>query len=78
MGLSWNRHVFRAIQVELEQSSFSVEFYSLADFGGLDDGFQLRRIRRDEEAGKAARSISRASPGTEDEGCVFRHVVDVA
>ena len=41
---------------------FSIEFCSLANFGGLVDGFQLRRIRRDEVAREAARSLSRASP----------------
>ena len=56
---------------------FSVEFCDLADFSGLVEGFQLRRIGCDEVTREVARSISRASLGAENECCALRHVVGV-
>ena len=57
---------------------FSVEIYDLADVGGLDGGFRFRQVGPDKVAGEASRFASRASPGTENEGCALRHVVGVA
>ena len=47
------------------------------DVGELGAGFRFRRVRHDKVAGRASRSVSRASPGTENEGCAFRYVVGV-
>ena len=71
-------HVFRVVRVEFEWNSFLVETRGLADVGELGAGFRSRRVRRDKMAGKASRSISRASPGTENEGRAFWHTVGVA
>ena len=59
-------------------NSFLIDIRGLADVGELGAGFRSRRVRRDKVAGKASRSVSRASPGTENEGRAFRHVVGVA
>ena len=48
------------------------------DVGDLGAGFWFKRIKRDKVAGEASRFVSRASLGTENEGCAFRHVVGVA
>ena len=66
------------LESELSLSSFSVEFYNLADFDGSIDDFQLRRIGRDKVAGEASRSVRRTSPRAENENCALRHVVGVA
>ena len=71
-------HVSWVVQVEFEWNSFLVEIRGLADLGELGAGFRFRRVRRDKVAGKASRSVSRASPGTKNEGCAFWHVVGVA
>ena len=60
-------HVSRVVRVEFGWNSFLVEIRGLADAGELGAGFRFRRVRHDEVAGKASRSISRASPGTENE-----------
>ena len=76
--MDWSRHVFCAIRVELERSSFSIEFCSLADFGGLVNDFQLRQVGRDKVVGEAPRSVSHASLGAKNESCALGHVVGVA
>ena len=54
-----------------------IEISRLADAGELGAGFRFRRVRRDNVAGEASRSVSRASLGTENEGRAFWHVVGV-
>ena len=71
-------HVSWVVRVEFRWSSFLVEIRGLADAGELGAGLQFRRVRRDKVAGKASRSISRASPGTENESRAFWHAVGVA
>ena len=71
-------HVFRVVQVEFGWNSFLVEIRGLTDVGDLGAGFWFRRIGRDEVAGKAARPVSRACPGTENKSCALRHVVGIA
>ena len=56
---------------------FFVEIHGLADVGELGS-FRFRRVGRDKVAREASRSVSRACPGTENEGCAFRHLVGVA
>ena len=48
------------------------------DVGDLGADFRFRRIRRGKVAREASRSVSRACLGTKNEGCAFRHVIDVA
>src|SRR6185312_16553060 len=71
-------HVSWVVRVEFGWNSFLVEIRGLADAGELGADFRFRRVRRDKVAGKASRSISRASPGTENEGRAFWHVVGIA
>ena len=70
-------HVSWVVQVEFGWNSFLVEIRGLADVGDLGACFLFRRVWRDKVAGEAARSVSRACSGTENEGCAFRHVVGV-
>ena len=71
-------HVSWVVRVEFGWNSFLVEIRRLADVGELGVGFRFRRVRRDKVARKASRSISRASPGTENESRAFWHAVGVA
>src|SRR6185503_12494085 len=71
-------HVSWVVRVEFEWNSFLIEIRELADAGELGAGFRFRRVRHDEVAGKASRSISRASPGTENKSRALWHAVDVA
>ena len=71
-------HVSWVVRVEFGWSSFLVEIRGLVDVGKLRAGFRFRRVRHDKVAGKASRSISRASPGTENESRAFWHAVGVA
>ena len=71
-------HVSWVVRVEFGWNSFLIEICRLADVGELGAGFQFRRVRRDKVAGKASRSISRASPGTENESRALWHAVGVA
>ena len=59
---------------------FPSSFAILQTFTGfwLESGFRFRRVGHDKVAGEAARSVNRASPGTENKGCALRHVVGVA
>ena len=68
-------HVSWAVRVEFGWNSFLVEIRGLADVGELGAGFRFRRVRRDKVAGKASRSIRRASPKTENESCAFWHAL---
>ena len=63
-------HVSWVVRVEFGWNSFLVRIRSLADVDELGAGFRFRRVRRDKVAGKASRSISRASPGTENEPAI--------
>ena len=71
-------HVSWVVRVEFGWNSFLVEIRGLANAGELGAGFRFRRIRRDKVAGKASRSISRASLGTENESRAFCYAVGVA
>ena len=71
-------HVSWVVRVEFGWNSFLVEVHGLADAGELGAGFRFRRVRRDKVAGKASRSISRASLGTENKSRAFWHAVGVA
>ena len=77
-SLGWSWHDFWVVRVEFGWNSFFVEIRRLADVGSLGAGFLFGQIGRDKVAGEAARSVSCACPGTENEGCAFRHVVGVA
>ena len=61
----------------LSRALFFIEIHGLMDVGELGS-FQLRRVGRDKVAREASRSVSRAGPGTENEGCALEHVVSVA
>ena len=71
-------HVSWVVRVEFGLNSFLVQIRGLADTGELGAGFRFRRVRCDKVAGKASRSISRASPGTKIESHAFWHAVGVA
>ena len=71
-------HISWVVRVEFGWSSFLVKIRRLADAGELGAGFLFRRFRRDKVAGEASRSVSRASPGTKNEGRAFWHAVGVA
>src|SRR6185503_15440174 len=71
-------HVFWVVRVEFGWNSFLVEIRGLADVGELGADFRFRRVRHGKVAGKASRSISRASPGTENESRAFWHAIGVA
>ena len=71
-------HVSRVVRVEFGWNSFLVEIRGLADADELGAGFRFRRVRRDKVAREASRFVSRASPGTENEGCALGHIVSVA
>ena len=71
-------HVFRVVRVDFGWNSFFVEIRRLTDVGDLRGGFWIRRVWRDKVVGEAALSVSRACPGTKNEGCAFWHVVGVA
>ena len=71
-------HVSWVVRVEFGWDSFLVEIRGLADAGELGVGFRFRRVRRDKVAGKASRSISRASLGTENKSRAFWHAVGIA
>ena len=46
--------------------------------GRVGGDLRLRRVGCDKVDGKVARSVSHASPGTKNESCALKHVVDVA
>ena len=71
-------HVSWVVRVEFGWNSFLVGIHSLADVDELGADFRFRRVRRDKVAREVSRSVSRASLGTENECCAFRHVVGVA
>ena len=71
-------HISWVVRVVFEWNSFFVEIRGLADVGELGADFRFRRVRRDKVAGKASRSISRASLGTENKSRAFWHAVGVA
>jgi len=71
-------HISWVVRVEFGWNSFLVEIRGLADVGELGAGFRFRQVRRDKVAGKASRSISRASLGTKNESRAFCHAVGVA
>ena len=71
-------YVSRVVRVEFGWNSFLVETSGLTDVGDSGAGFRFRRVRHDKVAGKASRSVSRASPGTENESRAFWHAVGVA
>ena len=71
-------HISWVVQVKFGWNSILVEIRGLADAGELGAGFRLRRVWRDKVAGKASCSITRASPGTENESRAFWHAVGVA
>ena len=71
-------HVSWVVRVEFGWNTFLVEIRGLADLGELVADFRFRRVRCDKVAGKASRSISRASLGTENESRAFCHAVGVA
>ena len=71
-------HISWVVRVEFGWNSFLVEIRELADIGELGAGFRFRRVRCDKVAEKASCSISRASPGTENESRALWHVVGVA
>jgi hypothetical protein len=71
-------HVSRVVRVKFGWNSLLVEIRGLTDVGELGAGFRFRQVRRDKVAREASRSVSRVCPRTENEGCAFRHVIDVA
>ena len=71
-------YVSWVVRVEFGSNFFLVEIRGLADAGELGAGFRFRRVRHDKVAGKASRSISRASPGTENKSRAFWHAVGIA
>ena len=77
-SLDLSCHVSWVVRVEFEWNSILVEIRGLADAGELGAGFRFRRVRHDKVAGKASRSISRASPGTENKSRALWHAVGVA